>query len=170
MRDYLDSGNLEKLRAYLTEHTSRLTDISARRYSKNPMVDSILRYYADKLLLLGAELEWKIRLPEELPAAEPDVCVILGNLLENALKACEEAGRGAWVRVFMEAERQRLTIEVDNAAPAPPRERDGEFLSSRHEGLGIGTQSVKNIAARYGGVAELKWENGVFYAAVMLNP
>ncbi len=170
MRDYLDNGDMDKLRAYLSVHTKRLTDISARRYSKNPMIDSILRYYADKLSSLGADLELKISLPEELPAAEPDVCVILGNLLENALKACEDAGKDAWVRVVAEAEQQRLIIVVDNTAPSPPKARDGEFLSSRHEGLGIGTQSVKDIAARYGGVAELKWENGIFYAAVMLNP
>jgi len=170
MRDYLDSGNLEKLRAYIEEHTNRLMDISARRYSKNPMADAILRYYADKLAALGAKLELKVNLPEELPAAEPDVCSILGNLLENALKACEGVGEGAWVRACVETERQRLIIVVDNAAPVPPRTQDGEFLSSRHEGLGLGTRLVKDIAARCGGVAELKWENGVFYAAVLLNP
>jgi len=170
MQDYLDSGDIEKLRAYLSEHASRLTDISAKRYCKNPMVDTILRYYANKLAALGSDLELKISLPEELPAAEPDVCVLLGSLLDNALKACEDAGKDAWVRVFLEAERQRLTVIVDNTAPTPPRERDGEFLSSRHKGAGIGTQSVRAIAARYGGVAELKWEKGIFYAAVMLNP
>jgi len=170
MRDYLDSGDIEKLRAYLSEHTARLSNISAKRYSKNPMVDTILRYYANKLAELGAELELRVSLPEELPAAEPDVCVILGSLLDNALAACEDVGKEAWVRVVLEAERQRLIIVVDNTAPTPPKERDGEFLSSHHEGLGIGTQSVKDITARCGGVAKFKWEKGIFYAAVMLNP
>ncbi len=170
MQGYLDNGNLEKLRAYIEEHTKRLADISAKRYSKNPMVDTILRYYADRIAALGADLKLKISLPEELPAAEPDVCIILGNLLENALKACEDVEKDAWVRVFMEAECQRLVIVVDNTAPAPPKERDGKLLSSRHKGPGIGTQSVRDIAARYDGITELKWENGIFYAAVMLNP
>ncbi len=170
MQGYLDHENLEKLRAYIEEHTKRLANISAKQYSKNPMVDTILRYYAGKMAALGADMELKISLPEELPAAEPDVCIILGNLLENALKACEDAGKAAWMRVFVEAECQRLIIVVDNTAPTPPKERDGKFLSSRHEGLGIGTQSVRDIATRYDGIAELKWENGIFYAAVMLNP
>lgn len=77
---------------------------------------------------------------------------------------------GPRIRVVMEAERQRLIIVVDNTAPLLPKERDGEYESSRHEGLGIGTRSVKAITARYGGVVELKWERGIFYAAVMLNP
>ncbi len=170
MKGYLDDGNLDKLRAYIEEHTKRLADISAKRYSKNPMVDTILRYYAGRMASLGAEMELKISLPEELPAAEPDVCIILGNLLENALRACENVGKDAWVRVSMVAECQRLVIVVDNTAPTPPKERDGKFLSSRHKGLGIGTQSVRDIATRYDGIAELKWENGIFYAAVLLNP
>ncbi len=170
MRGYLDGGDLEKLRAYIEEHTNRLSDSSAKRYSKNPMVDTLLRYYANKLAALEADLELRVSLPEELPAAEPDVCVILGNLLENALNACGDLGKEAWVRVIVEAENQRLIIVVDNTAPTPPRERDGEFLSSRRKGLGTGTRSVKDIAARYGGVARLEWKNGIFYAAVMLNP
>ncbi len=170
MQSYLDGGDLEKLRAYIAEHIQRLTEISTTRYSKNAMLDAILRYYMNKLTAMGADLTCKITVPEALPAAEPDVCVIMGNLLENALKACEEAGKDAWVRVCVEAERQRLIIVVDNAAPTPPKQRDGRFLSSRHKGLGIGTQSVRDIAARYGGVAELKWEEGVFYAAALLSP
>jgi len=166
MRDYLDRGDIEKLRAYVEEHTKRLSNISAKQYSKNPLVDTILRYYANKL----AELELRVSLPEELPAAEPDVCVILGSLLDNALAACEGVGKEAWVRVIVEAENQRLIIVVDNTAPTPPREQDGEFLSSHHDGLGIGTQSVRDIAARCGGVAKFKWEKGIFYSAVMLNP
>ncbi len=170
MQGYLDDGNLDKLRAYIETHTKRLADISAKRYSKNPMVDAILRYYAGRMAALGAEMELKISLPEELPADEPDVCIILGNLLENALNACENVGKDAWVRVSMGAECQRLVIVVDNTAPTPPKERDGKFLSSRHKGLGIGTQSVRDIATRYDGISELKWENGIFYAAVLLNP
>ncbi len=170
LRDYLDSGDIEKLRAYIEEHTDRLSHISSRQHCKNPVVNTILRYYVDKLEGLGVDLDLRVSLPEKLPTSEPDVCVILGSLLDNALKACEEVGKEAWVRVVLEAERQRLVIVVDNTAPTPPRERDGEFLSSRHEGLGIGTQSVKDIAARHGGVARFKWEKGIFYAAVMLDP
>ncbi len=170
MRNYLDSGDLEKLRAYLAEHTDRLSHSSAARYSKNPMVDTILRYYVEKLEALGVRPELRVDLPEELPAAEPDVCVLLGNLLDNALRACQSAGADAWVRVVIEAERQRLIIVVDNTAPTPPREQNGALLSSRHEGIGIGTQSVKDIARRYGGVAKFKWADGVFYASVLLDP
>jgi len=106
-RDYPDGGDTKKLRGCAEEHANRLPDISARRYSKNPMADTILRYYAN-----GPETgpELRVNLPEELPAAEPGGCVILGKPLKNALKACEDAGRDMRVRGIMVVERQRLII------------------------------------------------------------
>lgn len=64
-----------------------------------------------------------------------------------------------------------FTLIVDNTAPVPPvQQNNGAFLSSKHIGEGIGTQSVQYIAARYGGMADLRWENGTFHASVFFNP
>ncbi|WP_418570950.1 GHKL domain-containing protein [Ruminococcus sp.] len=46
---------------------------------------------------------------------------------------------------------------------------EGGFLSSKRKGKGIGTESVKNIAAKYNGVAKFEYGDGMFYASVMLN-
>jgi len=110
-----------------------------------------------------------------LASAEPYDIVFLDVMLdgidgiETASRYREKGGSALVVFVTVEADFAIEGYEVDTA-PLPPKERDGEYESSRHEGLGIGTRSVKAITARYGGVAELKWERGIFYAAVMLNP
>lgn len=46
---------------------------------------------------------------------------------------------------------------------------EGGFLSSKRKGKGIGTESVKYIAAKYNGVAKFEYGDGMFYASVMLN-
>lgn len=171
IRSYLADGQQQALADYLETYGNSLPSDTGQRYCKNYAVDAIVRHYAERMEAAGIDLECEIRLPEDLVAAEPDVCVLLGNLLENALEACTPLGSKGWVRLCAETAGERgLSIIVDNAAPAPPREQEGVFLSSKHEGLGMGTQSVKAIAARYGGVAEFKWEDGVFYGSVLLNP
>jgi len=62
-----------------------------------------------------------------------------------------------------------LILTVDNTAPRPMAE-DGALLSSKHPGLGIGTESVRFIARQYRGDACFEWRDNVFYASVMLNP
>lgn len=50
------------------------------------------------------------------------------------------------------------------------READGSFLSTKHEGAGIGTESVAAIARRLGGVARFEHDDDAFHASVMLPP
>lgn len=49
-------------------------------------------------------------------------------------------------------------------------EWEGSFRSTKHEGEGIGTQSIRYIAQQYNGAADFRWEDGMFYASVFLNP
>ena len=46
-------------------------------------------------------------------------------------------------------------------------DQEGHFVSSKHEGLGLGTESIKSIAEKYGGVCKFEANNGMFYASVM---
>ena len=43
------------------------------------------------------------------------------------------------------------------------------FFSGKHSGQGIGTASIMEIAARYGGFADFQSENGIFKAEIFLH-
>ena len=49
-----------------------------------------------------------------------------------------------------------------------PIEENGQFRSTKHEGFGTGTASVRAIAQRHQGVAEFRHEDGIFYASVFI--
>lgn len=109
-------------------------------------------------------------MPAELKSAEPDVCVIIGNLLENALDACSGQQEPFLRAVTRLTGNSGLTIIVDNTAPVQPqRKEDGTLRSSKPSGGGIGTQSIQYIAHQYGGRAEFQWADGMFLASVFLN-
>ena len=99
---------------------------------------------------------------------EPDICVVLGNLLENAMEAC--AGQTQpHISLTASFDDDVLALSVTNTAPIQPNaQADGAFASTKHSGEGIGTQSVRYIAQRYGGSAEFSWADGVFYAYVRM--
>lgn len=63
-----------------------------------------------------------------------------------------------------------LSIAVDNTCSRKPIWDDGELVSTKHEGHGVGTVSIRYIAQRYDGDARFEWRDGIFYASVMLNP
>ena len=62
-----------------------------------------------------------------------------------------------------------IAISVENAFNGEITEKDGFFGSSKRNGNGIGTQSVRRIAEKDGGYCRFSHENGIFTADVMLH-
>ena len=112
----------------------------------------------------------KIDLPETLPVDEIDTCLVLSNLLENALEAClrtTPTRRQIQVTAYLHGERL-LLIEVENTFDGEIKEKNGIFSSSKRRGNGIGIQSVEHLAEKNGGASTFTHEDGVFSAKVML--
>ena len=63
----------------------------------------------------------------------------------------------------------KLTIVFLRGLNVVSPEENGRFRSTKHDGLGTGTASIRSIAERYQGVADFRYEDGIFYASVMLK-
>ncbi len=169
---YLDKGDMDALRDYIKAYGKKIPSNTWTVYSLNYTVDTIIRYYAEKAEFEGITFEYQLDLPETLAVPNPDICVLLGNLLENAIEACQEMTESApFIRINAAiAGEQAIAITVDNSCRQAPTIEQDQFLSTKHEGIGVGTLSIRNIAATYDGLADFRYENGVFYASVFLNP
>lgn len=166
----IDSGDMETLAAYVREYGANLPSDTMRTFCKNVAVDAVLRYYVDKAMDAGADVDVAFDMDDQAIIPEPTLCVLLGNLLENALYACQELDGSRFIRInARQTGASMLSIAIDNSSRAPV-ERDGRLLSTRHDGPGTGTESVRLIAQQYGGDARFHWQDGVFYASVVLNP
>ncbi len=168
---YLDRGDEAALRDYIAAYRRTLPQDTGLHYCANIAADTVIRYYAGEAQQQGAEFAARTQLPEKLPVSEPDLCALLGNLLENALEACRSPQQesGAYIRLNMLLEGGALTVTVDNSCPLPPQQKEGRLISGKTGRFGIGTQSVRAIAERYQGAALFEWEAGEFRASVLLR-
>lgn len=122
----------------------------------------LIRYYAEQAEEAGIDFKAQLLLPEKLAIYEPDICVLFGNLLEQAVKACKQSLIAApFIRVNARlAGGQALSITVDHSCIMPMLPQSGT----------TGILSVRNIVTRYHGLSDFKYENGVSYVSVFLNP
>ena len=162
------TGQIEKLLEYIKP----LTEISAGYvgYSANKAVDAVAAHYAAIAESQRTEVEWNLQLPSLLPVGEADYCAMLGNLLENALRAVSG----------LPAERRRLTvlssmlseemlgIAVDNPFEGTVRFGPNGLPRSNHEGHGIGLVSVMNTVRRYNGSINIRTDNNVFSVEILM--
>ena len=164
-----ESGDLEGLNAYLAKTVSRIPNLDMN-FCENRAADSVVGYYCALAKREDIPFRAQLDLPQALPVDEIDMCLVLSNLLENALEASlrtATARRQIEITAYVHAERL-LLIEVENTFDGKIREKDGVFRSSKRNGNGIGIQSVHHIAEKTGGASTFSYQNGVFSAKVML--
>ena len=108
-----------------------------------------------------------------------DMGIILNNLLDNAIEACEklETGKG-FIRLSLKQKKQFLILYIENSFDGSAPVRKGSSLpdTTKQSILpeiitehGIGLENVRDIAERYFGGINIKVKGDVFHVTVMLQ-
>ena len=164
-----EAGDLENLKAYLAKTVSRIPDLDMN-FCENRAADSVVGHYCALAKRENIPYSVQIDLPECLPVDEINLCLVLSNLLENALEASlrtAPARRRIELTAYLHGNSLAL-IQVENTYDGVIREKDGVFQSSKRKGEGVGIQSVRHIAEKSGGVSTVTYQDGLFCAKVML--
>ena len=166
LRAFLAEGKTEELRNYIENYTLSLPVDNTRRYCKNAALDSLLHYYAEKCADAGIVYQVDLSLPEQLPVPDSDLCVVIGDVIENGMEIC--AGQqDAYIRVAAQVfGKNIISIVVDHTAKTSPLNRDEE----RKDKISIRAQVVRFLAKQCHGTADFRWGDGVLYASILLNP
>ena len=166
----VESGDMARVAEYVKAYGESLPPDTVCRFCKNYAVDAVLHHYAEQAVRHQTDMEVSARMEEKTIIPQPELCVLLGNLLENAIEACAGSKAPRIIRLHIRQQgKQALYLTLDNTSDQPPKSDGGRFLSSSHDGFGIGTESVRVIAKRYNGDTRLEWKDGMFYVSVMLS-
>ncbi|MCI8669985.1 MAG: GHKL domain-containing protein [Lachnospiraceae bacterium] len=168
---YLQAGKIDKLKDYLANYCNSLPDDGSIVFCRNYIVNLLLLHFAQQAKENRITFTVYVDIPEYLKIAENDLSVILGNLLENAIDACNAQTNGERkIIIHGKSEGKTILFTIDNTFEGELKQNsDGIFLSSKHEGTGIGIESVKYIVRRYNGIYRTEQKDGMFYSSVLLN-
>lgn len=169
IQEYLREGRLDALQDYLDKYNKSLPDDSLVRFCENTAANAILLYFAQQAKDNCINYFVKVKIPNDIFVSDTDISVMFGNLIENALESCRnESGNDRKILIRASLTGSSFCITVDNTFSGTLKyTNDNKLVSTKHEGLGLGTQSVKNIAAHYNGICHFEAKDGMFYASVM---
>ncbi|MCI8442802.1 MAG: GHKL domain-containing protein [Provencibacterium sp.] len=169
IQDFLENGETGELFSYLDTLSEKIPEEREQRLCENSAVNAVAVYYRQAALKAGiADCSIRLDIPEDIgrvPASE--LCVIIGNLLENATAACKGTEK-PFIRMCSRTADGILTIALDNRFSFVKRGPDGSFLSSKPGG-GIGLASIRSVAEKYGGGCRFEAKDGVFASSVYLR-
>lgn len=165
------AGDEEKTREYLLRLNEDLTQVDAVLKTGNVMVDAILNSKLSLIRSKGIAANARAVVPPELSVSEIDLCVVIGNLLDNAMEAClrQPEGEERFIRVFLGVMKRQLYLSVSNSMGGMARKAGGRYLSSKNSAThGFGLLRVDRIAEKYGGYVNRQSEEGVFATELLL--
>lgn len=102
--------------------------------------------------------------------ADIDLCVLLGNALDNAVAACVGLQEGRFIELNVRMDGDVLAIMVINSFDGVILEEDGNILSRKRKNeTGVGIRSMKDICKKYQGSFEVRYEDKTFSCLMLLN-
>lgn len=170
---FINDLDTEGLRAYIRQSMLLFPAQSVRFYCDSVAVNALLCYYDEKAETEGIPLSLDISLNYTPPLSDTELCIILGNLVENAIEACQRMKsqeRFITVKLSM-ASSSILVIQVINSYEGIIRQAsDGTFLSSKvRDRKGIGLASVLSTTDKYNGIARIEYPEHIFKVSLLLN-
>lgn len=164
------SGNLTELQNYLAQINDGW-DKSYAGYCDNIAVDAVVSYYTAFAESHETKIDWNLNLPHNLPLKEAEYCVILGNLLENALRAVNTLPKEQrYVNVISSLLSDTIIgISIDNPFSGKMKFGRNGLPCSDREGHGIGLVSVLNTVKRYNGSMNITTKKNTFSVDIVLH-
>ena len=170
MKAHAAQGEWEALRAYLDQLETDLATVDTVVKTGNPMADAILNSKISLARSKHIQVRADASVPVALDISELDLCVILGNLFDNAIDASlalPEGGR--LIRVYVDMKGSQLYISFTNfTASGKQHKSGGRFRTTKGEGHGFGLQRIDAIVGRLGGWLSRNSEDGAFTTEILL--
>jgi two-component system, LytTR family, sensor histidine kinase AgrC len=163
-------GDIDALRAYLDNLDEDLNTVDLVVKTGNKMTDAILNSKISLAKSKGIKVIADAKVPVELNMSEIDLCIVIGNLFNNAIEASlalPEENR--LIRLYMDIKNTQLYMCLTNFTAVKKAKKHGRiFSSTKGEGHGFGLVRVDDIVARYGGYISRNSEDGAFSTELML--
>ncbi len=140
--------------------------IDDEKYQLEALKDALLQYFAGVAKEHHIGFSAPIEVPADINILDD---VLVGNLLENATEGCASENMPI-ITIRGKKEGNTLFFMFINTFTGKTRKSpNGLYLSTKHEGRGIGLRSVRGIVDDYHGILDIKHNNGLFTVSVLIK-
>lgn len=168
---YLEEKKYEELQKYIETFRDAIPDGERLIFCENRIINNIMLYFAAQAKTAHIDFDAQLSMEDNLPVNPNDLSVLLGNLLENAIQACNEQKNDLRsIIVKGKGDQHSLVFTIDNTFDnAIIKNDENEFVSTKPQGSGIGLRSAKKIVEKYNGVFSADKNENLFCVSFMLN-
>ncbi len=170
MKAYAADGDMEAIKDYLDLLDTDLNAVDTAVKTGNPMADAILNSKISLARSRNIPVHADADIPVKLRMSELDLCIILGNLFDNAIEASLLLPEGQrLIRIYMDMKNTQLYISFTNFTAGKKMAKRGKlFHTTKGSGHGLGLVRMDEIIERLGGYVSRNSEDGAFTTEILI--
>ncbi|MBQ4536370.1 MAG: GHKL domain-containing protein [Lachnospiraceae bacterium] len=138
--------------------------------SGNEVADAILNLKYEKAKENGIDFQFRGNL-DKLSCLEPmEICVLLGNALDNALEACGKGEAESLIRIAATENTGFLLLTIENTLHEKIVLRDNKPVTTKKNPSehGFGILGMQHVVHKYQGDLRFEIQDGIFKVQMML--
>lgn len=152
---------------YLMNLKQELDRTAEMVFCQNQAVNGLLQEYAARARQEVVEFTARVDLSAHVPVDDLTLCIVVGNLLENALEACRRLTGPRFILIQARWMEDHLMMLVENSYNGQIRKKGSRILSSKRDG-GLGILSIRRILNQPGDEFDVDYNDTTFTAMVKI--
>ncbi len=142
------------------------------------VMDALLYHKRHQAAEWGIHWQCDAKLPKDSPVKEIDLCIIMGNILDNAIEACcriqelnsqnRKDKENLFIKVHIGTIKKCLFMEVQNSTDLQDKDETCRSRKDNPSKHGVGLANIKAAVANYNGVIHMEVEKGVFTISILV--
>ena len=171
--EMLSEKETDRAADYIRVLLAKAESLPSGNYCDNMIVNAIAGHYLNLAKAEEIPVKAEIRAGQSLPVRDEDLCILLTNLLENALEACRSISPESerFISLLISANEDHIMIDCENSTDKEVKILpDGTVPTSKSDpdNHGYGVSSVRRIVEKYCGEFVISCENHRFRAAITI--
>lgn len=157
---------------YLEKFGSGFSNVKYEILTNNKILNTLFLNKKDMCKANNISLELHINIPKTLSISDFDLCIIVGNLFDNAIEACKniESSTNKYITIKSKIINNNFVFEIKNNFNGVLNATNNKFLTSKRDPLnhGLGIYNVQSTIDKYKGIYDFQVENHEFSAFIRI--
>lgn len=170
MQGLLENKEWEKMNDYFRQMLKAGEIEKPEEVTGNMAIDALLYQKRKTAEKKGISFEAHMCFLRECPVPSYDLCVFLGNALDNAIEACIKlpAHEKRLIEIKTDRVKKCFLMEIKNSTDMLCLDKMKKTTKQDSREHGIGLLNIKDVVQKYNGVMNIEVKNNFFLLSVLL--
>lgn len=171
MEKLLENKKYDELQKYMDNLEERVKPKDKFVNTGNLVIDSIINLKCKAISnMLDKDMEINLAIPSDMKVNEMDICIILGNLFDNAIEALQKCTGKREFSFEMKEKSNMLFIKMKNSFNGEVLKDGPVFTSTKDNNImhGFGLTNIKDVVEKTDGKMNINYDDRCFTVEIIM--